>query len=113
VKQFKVPAPNQEIILAAFEEENWTARIDDPLVPHPAIDSKRRLHDTINSLNRNQKNPLLRFLGDGNGEGICWERSHPPALNGARHAPNGSNHPADADPTRVAPGPDGSKWFQS
>jgi hypothetical protein len=34
VKQFKVPAPNQEMILASFEEEGWPPRIDDPLPPH-------------------------------------------------------------------------------
>lgn len=73
IKQFKVPAANQEIILAAFEEEQWPPRIDDPLPPHPAQDSKRRLHDTINSLNRNQKSSLIRFLGDGSGQGIRWE----------------------------------------
>lgn len=73
VKQFKVPATNQETILAAFEEEQWPARIDDPLPPHPEQDAKRRLHDTINSLNRNQKRPLLRFFGDGSGQGIRWE----------------------------------------
>jgi hypothetical protein len=73
IKQFKVPAPNQETILAAFEEEHWPPRIDDPLPPHPDQESKRRLHDTINSLNRNQKNPLIRFLGDGSGQGIRWE----------------------------------------
>ncbi len=73
VKQFKVPAPNQEIILAAFQEELWPPCIDDPLPPHPSIDPKRRLHDTLGSLNRNQKRPLLRFLGNGNGEGVRWE----------------------------------------
>jgi hypothetical protein len=73
VKQFKVPAPNQETILAAFEEEGWPARIDDPLPPHADQDSKRRLHDTITSLNRNQKHHLIRFLGDGSGQGIRWE----------------------------------------
>jgi hypothetical protein len=72
VKQFKVPAPNQEIILATFDEEDWPVRIDDPLPNHSAMDSKRRLHDTINSLNRNQKITLLRFQGDGTGESICW-----------------------------------------
>jgi len=76
VKEFKVPAANQEAILAAFEEEGWVPRIDDPLTPKLNQDSKRRLHDTINSLNRNQKRSLLRFLGDGKGEGIRWEFSH-------------------------------------
>ena len=75
VKQFKVPALNQERILAAFEEEGWPVHIDDPLPPHPEQDPKRRLHDTINSLNRNQKKPLIQFLGNGNGQGIRWELS--------------------------------------
>jgi hypothetical protein len=73
VKQFKVPAANQESVLAAFQEEDWPPRIDDPLSPQADQDPKRRLHDTINSLNRNQKHPLIRFLGDGSGQGVRWE----------------------------------------
>jgi hypothetical protein len=83
VKQFKVPAANQEAVLAAFEEENWPPRIDDPLSPQAEQDPKRRLHDTINSLNRNQKRPLVRFLGDGSGQGVRWEfhtNGHEPSL---------------------------------
>ncbi len=75
VKQFKVPALNQERILAAFEEEGWPVHIDDPLPPHPEQDPKRRLHDTINSLNRNQKRHLIQFSGNGNGQGVRWQRS--------------------------------------
>jgi hypothetical protein len=73
VKQFKVPSPNQETILAAFQEEGWPPRIDDPLPPQFDQDPKRRLHDTINTLNRSQKNALIRFLGDGSGQGVRWE----------------------------------------
>jgi hypothetical protein len=73
VKRFKVPAGNQEAILAAFEEEAWPTRIDDPLPPHREQSPKRRLQETIKSLNRNQKRPLLRFLGDGSGQGVRWE----------------------------------------
>lgn len=72
VKAYKLPSPNQETVLAAFEEDGWPPRIDDPLAPEPDIDPKRRLHDTIRSLNRNQKSKLLRFMGDGTGEGIRW-----------------------------------------
>ena len=54
IKRFKVPARNQETILAAFQEEGWPVFLDDPLPPLSEIDPKRRLHDTINSLNRNQ-----------------------------------------------------------
>jgi hypothetical protein len=78
VKQFKVPAPNQEVVLSAFEEEGWPPRIDDPIPPHHEIDAKRRLHDTINSLNHCQKAALLRFLGDGSGKGIRWEIASDP-----------------------------------
>jgi hypothetical protein len=77
VKQFKAPAPNQEMILAAFQEEHWPPRIDDPLPPHPDQDAKRRLHDTINTLNHHQKHSLIHFSGDGTGEGIRWELVFP------------------------------------
>jgi len=73
VKQFKVPAPNQELILASFQEQAWPHHVDDPLPPLPELDSKRRLHDTICRLNRNQKHRLLRFRGDGRGSGLYWE----------------------------------------
>jgi hypothetical protein len=73
VKRFCVPAENQELILAAFQEEAWPLRIDDPLPPVPEITSKRRLHSTIQCLNRNQRTHLLHFRGDGNGCGVRWE----------------------------------------
>ena len=73
VKRFRVPAPSQEVILAAFEEEGWPTRIDDPLPPHSNQCPKRRLQETIRSLNRNQHDSLLRFLGDGNARGVLWE----------------------------------------
>ena len=73
MKEFKRPSPNQEIVLAAFEEEGWPPRIDDPLPPEPSIEPKRRLQDTIKSLNRSQKRQIVRFMGDGSGEGVRWE----------------------------------------
>lgn len=73
VKRFKWRAANQEAILAAFQEDGWPARIDDPLTPVPETDPKRRLSDTIKCLNRKQQNNLLRFSGDGTGEGVLWD----------------------------------------
>ena len=73
VKQFKWTAVNQEAILSVFEEEGWPTRIDDPLPPQLEQDSKRRLSDTIKCLNRKQTNELIRFHGDGTGEGVTWE----------------------------------------
>src|SRR5262245_37573431 len=72
VKQFRLAAKNQELLLAAFEEEGWPIHIDDPLPPRPGVDSKRRLHDTINRLNRHQRRQAMRFQGDGTGCGIRW-----------------------------------------
>lgn len=73
VKAFKVPAPNQEIILSTFEEERWPPRIDDPLPVKGHVHPSRRLHDAILSLNRNQRRRLIRFSADGLGKGIRWE----------------------------------------
>ena len=73
VKQFRVPSPNQMTVLAVFEEEGWPTRIDDPLPSSSEVAPKRRLQDTIKSLNRNQQNQLIRFRGDGSGEGVVWE----------------------------------------
>jgi hypothetical protein len=78
VKQFKLPAPNQEIVLAAFEEEDWPPRIDDPLPGNPSLEAKRRLRETVTSLNRNQKQHLIQFMGDGSGQGVRWERAASP-----------------------------------
>ena len=73
VKRFLVPAENQETILTVFQEEAWPAHIDDPLPQVPEIDPKRRLHSTIQCLNRNQQVRLVHFHGDGYGRGVRWE----------------------------------------
>jgi hypothetical protein len=72
VKHFRVPAWNQEQILAAFEEEGWPARIYDPLPPSRGLNPRARLRETIKSLNHHQLRPLLCFRGDGTGEGVLW-----------------------------------------
>ena len=73
VKQFRTSAFNQEWIIKAFHEEQWATRIDDPLPPLPARDSRRRLSDTIKCLNRHQVHELILFRGDGSGNGILWQ----------------------------------------
>jgi hypothetical protein len=73
VKRFTRPSPNQKIILATFEEEGWPERIYDPLPQVSGIDPKRRLHDSIKWLNRNQTTRLLQFSGDGSGQGVRWQ----------------------------------------
>ncbi len=73
VKRFRWPAPNQETIINVFAEEGWPPRIEDPLPQGHGLDPKRRLGDTIKCLNRNQKTCLIRFRGDGTGEGVLWD----------------------------------------
>jgi hypothetical protein len=73
VKEYRLPSRNQETILEAFQEEGWPHSIDDPLPPLAEVEPKSRLHDTIKRLNRHHKDRLIRFRGDGTGEGICWE----------------------------------------
>jgi len=73
VKAFHRPAPRQETVLSAFQEQHWAARIDDPLPRETDRDAKLCLHDTINHLNRNLLKPLIHFFGDGTGRGIRWK----------------------------------------
>jgi hypothetical protein len=86
LKRFRVPAPNQETILAAFQEEGWPNCIDDPLPPKGDLSPQRRLHDTIKALNRKhrQKPPLIRFLGNGTGKNVVWELRLTPRRPGKR-----------------------------
>ena len=72
VKHFKWPAPNQEKLIAAFAAGSWPKILPDPLPPNHVC-PKRRLHDTIKCLNRNQINKLIKFRGDGTGQGVFWE----------------------------------------
>lgn len=74
VKRFRLPSPNQETILLAFQEEGWPRRIDDPLPPTPYQESSHRLRETIKSLNRHQAQRLIHFGAAGDGQGILWSR---------------------------------------
>lgn len=72
IKEFRVPAPSQETILSAFQEEGWPPQVDDPLPPRENINCKRRLHDTIGRLNHKHRCRKLRFIGNGTGEAVRW-----------------------------------------
>jgi hypothetical protein len=73
VKRFRTPAYCQELILAAFQEEGWPFRIDDPLRHRGGRQPPRlRLRDSVRWLNRNQRQARVRFGQDGTGEGVCW-----------------------------------------
>lgn len=72
VKRFTHPAPAQEMIFSAFEEEGWPAAIDDPLPAQFEQDPKRRLHYTVRNINRGQTPFRIRFFINGNGETVRW-----------------------------------------
>lgn len=71
VKRFTQPAKNQERILTVFQEDGWPWRIDDPLPGDAGIDARERLHSAVKRLNY-QTHRLIRFAGDGTGEGVIW-----------------------------------------
>ena len=75
VKCYRVPSPNQELILSVFQEEDWPEFIDDPLPPALDGDAPTRLQATVKSLNRRQVNKLIRFRGNG-GMKVFWESAH-------------------------------------
>jgi hypothetical protein len=81
VKQFRLPASNQEAVLSAFEAEGWPPSIDDPLPFVPKLQPKERLHVTIRHLNANHQNQLIRFRGNGTGEAVLWEPIAASAIN--------------------------------
>ena len=77
IKEFKTAAPAQAQVLAAFQEEGWPERIDDPLPPKGDQVPQRRLRETTDSLNgcHIHKN-LIRFHGDGTAQGVRWVFVH-------------------------------------
>ncbi|QDU61032.1 hypothetical protein Pan216_18850 [Planctomycetes bacterium Pan216] len=70
----KEPPTNIELILNSFDEEGWPGQIDDPL---PAGPNRKRLEDTIRSLNRGLRfgggPPTIRFHLQGSGTAISWK----------------------------------------
>ena len=73
VKRFTQQSDAQEIIVKAFQEENWCRTLDDPLTGKSGQEAKQRLRTAVANLNRRQRVPLLRFRVIRQGSGIEWE----------------------------------------
>lgn len=73
LKRFQQESDAAEIILLAFEEENWSPRIDDPLPVKDGQEPKQRLRTTITNLNRRLREPLLRFHVLRQATAVSWE----------------------------------------
>jgi hypothetical protein len=72
VKKFHRPAPNQELLLQAFEESEWPATIDDPLPPHGEVKPACRLRETVKRLNRSVDGRVIMFGTSANGQHATW-----------------------------------------
>jgi hypothetical protein len=91
---FRRPAPNQETVLAAFEEDGWPPHIYNPLSPRDQDDDvQQRLHDTAIRLNRHRANDVVLFRLDGTGQGLLWEYRRNEATIRIRWSPD--PHPID------------------
>ena len=73
VREFRTHAQFQEIVLGTFQDKRWAGWIADPLPRTSGVNPKTRLQQTIARLNAKQVTPLLRFHGDGSGQGVRWE----------------------------------------
>ncbi len=69
-KRFGQQAKDEKIILAAFEQAGWPARIDDPFPRDRDTDPHQRLADTARRLN--QQNSSLRFEVEDTSLAIVW-----------------------------------------
>lgn len=72
IKTYVRPAPNQEAILMAFEEEGWPFHVDDPIVPKNGCNPRQRLRASVQGMNRQSDPPAIEFSCDGSGMGVCW-----------------------------------------
>jgi hypothetical protein len=77
VKQFRVPASNQDRILTAFQEQGWPPAIENPLVDDGDLDGVSQLQFTIRRLNGCQHRPIIHFFGNGTGAVVGWRFKQP------------------------------------
>jgi hypothetical protein len=73
VKCFTQESDAQEVIVKAFQEENWCQCIDDPLTGKAGQEPKERLRMAVANLNRRQRMLLLHFRVIRQGTGVGWE----------------------------------------
>jgi len=66
---FRRSSPNQEVLLPANDEDDWSRFVDDPLPPVAGLLPGQRLRDTVKNVNRTIPPRLIRFSTDGSGRG--------------------------------------------
>jgi hypothetical protein len=71
---YKRPAPNQELLLTTFQEENWLLEwTDDPIPPASNVDSRKRLANAVHGLNHCQCPRMLYFSLLNDGTAVAWK----------------------------------------
>lgn len=78
IRYYRDEAGNQRAILAAFQEDGWPARIDDPLSPKGFYDNtpQNRLRHTVKDLNNGLAKPSpIVFETDSGGKAVVWKRA--------------------------------------
>jgi hypothetical protein len=87
IKRFRQSSPNQEAILTAFEEAGWPSEISDPLPSVAGVKRKKRLQETIRSLNANQKHNFIQFTVGDSAHSVHWQWRVDKRTNRAVRAP--------------------------
>jgi hypothetical protein len=75
IKVYRQPSENQELILTAFQEDDWVRQIDDPLPRAKGSgdeQAKVRLRKTVEHLNRAQHLPAIFFSVASNSQSVRW-----------------------------------------
>jgi hypothetical protein len=72
IKRFRVPAPNQELVLNAFQAEGWPEWIEDPHPHVEGVDPVQRLLASVKSLNRNQLSTGMAFHCQSSAGIVSW-----------------------------------------
>jgi hypothetical protein len=70
IRRWDREATSQDVLLLAFEEEDWAEAIDDPTPPDHRQDPKQRLRETVRSLNLKLKPGTIRFLTTRDGTAV-------------------------------------------
>ena len=72
IKRFTRVAPNQELLLCAFEESGWANEIDDPLPPTGNVPPPDRLRNVVKKLNRTMCEHVIEFGVNDHGTLATW-----------------------------------------
>ncbi|WP_168565941.1 hypothetical protein [Crateriforma spongiae] len=61
VKRYRQPAETQKCVLRAFQSQQWSKQIENPLPDEGFVDRVDQLYETVRSLNRCRIVKLIRF----------------------------------------------------